>query len=301
MRTVTLFDGRVLPAVGLGTWGYGEVGGRHTAEVRALQAGLDEGLTVIDTAEFYAAGGAERIVGEAVVTRRDQAFIVTKVWPRVTDAPGVRRAVLGSLARLGTDYVDAVLIHWPSRGLRAEAWLEAVTTLKAEGRIRYYGVSNFSEAWIRSALRALPPGEHLAFNQLPYSPDDRRIEVVTHDLNCTQGIVTMAYSPFGHRGPKALRAYAQIEQIAKARGVSPAQVILNWLTRDGEVLVIPKTSQVDHVRDNAAALSWELTQEEQDAIASALPAPRRPFHPTLPPYPALFRLAYRFEARRHKG
>ncbi|MGC8489790.1 MAG: aldo/keto reductase, partial [Clostridia bacterium] len=124
MRTVRLYDGRELPAVGLGTWGYGADPARHKDEVRALASGLDEGLSVIDTAEFYAAGGAEQVVGEAVAGRREDAFVVTKVWPQYTDAAAVRRAVLGSLARLKFDYLDAVLIHWPSRALPPEVWLE---------------------------------------------------------------------------------------------------------------------------------------------------------------------------------
>ncbi len=301
MRSVRLFDGRELPAVGLGTWGYGEDPARRAQEVRALQAGLDAGLSVIDTAELYAGGGAERVVAEAIAGRRDDAFVVTKVWPRVTDAAGVRRAVLGSLVRLGTDYVDAVLIHWPSRGLPPEVWVDPLLRLKREGRIRYVGVSNYSERWLRPVLHVLPPGEHLAFNQLPYNPDDRRIEVVTHEFGCTQAIVTMAYSPFGHRGPSALRNRPCIEQVAQARGVSVAQVMLNWLTRDHRVIAIPKASRIEHIQDNAGALNFSLTLEEEEAIAAALPVVRRPFHPALPPYPALFRLAYRFETRRHSS
>ena len=299
MRTVRLYDGRELPAVGLGTWGYGADPARRADEVRALASGLDEGLSVIDTAEYYAAGGAEQVVGEAVAGRRENAFVVTKVWPQCTDAAGVRRAVLGSLARLQFDYLDAVLIHWPSRGLPPEMWLEPLGRLQQEGRVRYFGVSNYSERWLRPTLRALAHGQHIAFNQLPYSPDDRRIEIVTHDLNCTQGIVTMAYSPFGHRGPQALRGYAHFERVASARGVSPSQVILNWLTRDQEVIAIPKTTRVEHVRDNAAALSWDLVAAEVAALSDALPVARRPYHPAVPPYPTVFRLAYRFEARRH--
>ncbi len=301
MRTVRLFDGRELPAVGLGTWGYGEDAARRAEEVRALQAGLDAGLSVIDTAELYAGGGAERVVAEAIAGRRDDAFIVTKVWPRVTDAAGVRGAVLGSLVRLGVEHVDAVLIHWPSHGLPPAVWVEPILRLKSEGRLRYFGVSNYSERWLRPVLQALPRSEHLAFNQLPYNPDDRRIEVVTHELGCTQAIVTMAYSPFGHRGPGALRHHPCIEEVARARGVSAAQVMLNWLIRDSRVLAVPKASRVEHVLDNAGALDWNLTPEEEEAIASALPDARRPFHPALPPYPTLFRLAYQFETRRHSN
>jgi diketogulonate reductase-like aldo/keto reductase len=299
MRRVQLFDGTTLPAVGQGTWGFGADPARRASEVATLRAGLDAGLIVIDTAQYYAAGGSERVVGEAVAGRRSDAFIVTKVWPRMTSADAVRHSVMESLARMGTDYVDAVLIHWPSRGLSAHEWVAGLLALQQAGYVRYLGVSNFSTPWLEEAVQVLGARGRLAFNQLPYHPADRRVEQSLLDEDKRRGIVTMAYSPLGHRGPNGLPAAATVAAVAKARGVTPAQVVLNWVIRSGHVLAIPKTASAAHAVDNAAALEWTLSDEEIARLDEAFPAPTREFSPAVPPRTAVFRLAYWFERTAH--
>jgi diketogulonate reductase-like aldo/keto reductase len=299
MRVVRLYDGVEVPVIGQGTWGFGADPARRAQEVRTLQAGLDAGLSLIDTAQYYAAGGSERVVGAAIAANRAGAFVVTKVWPRMTTAAAVRDSVHASLRRLDSDYVDAVLIHWPSHGLPAEVWAPPLLKLQASGAVRYLGVSNFSAPWLEAALGALGPERRLAFHQLPYHLADRRVERSLLAHNAQRRVVTMAYSPLGHRGPARLPGRDVVAEVARRRQVSAAQVLLNWVVRSGNVVAIPKASSPAHARDNAAAGDWALSPEEVARLDAACPPSRGEFTPLVPPYAGVFRLAFWLERRAH--
>lgn len=288
-------------AVGQGTWRMGEAPERHREEVEALRLGIELGMTLIDTAEYYAAGGAERVVGDAIADQRERVFVVTKVWPSHAGEEAAIRAVRASLRRMRTTYVDAVLLHWPTRSVPLEETLRAFARLEREGLVRYAGVSNFTPDWLTrldAALGQMAEPPRLALHQVPYSVGDRRVERRVLPDAQARGWAVMAYSPLGQGRLERMRGYEALQQIARARGVSPYQVALNWLLRRPGVVVIPKATNPAHVRDNANAGTWMLEPEEIQLLEAALGPPRGDFAVGLPPWGAFFTLAYWFEARR---
>lgn len=266
---VALPDGTRVPALGQGTWHMGENAAARAAEVRALRAGLDRGLTLIDTAEMYGAGGAEAVVGEAIAGRRDQVFLVSKVFPHNADGPRMAAACEASLQRLGVECLDLYLLHWPGR-VPPQETIAAFERLRAAGKIRRWGVSNFDADELRTWL-ALPGGEACATDQVLYHLGSRGIE---HDLlpACRErGLPVMAYCPLGQgRGPLT---DARLARIAAGAGLTPAQLMLAWTLRGGDTVAIPKAADTAHVTDNAAAAGLTLDDDTLAALDAAFPPP----------------------------
>jgi diketogulonate reductase-like aldo/keto reductase len=298
MRTVTAVAlGREIPVIGQGTWGLGAAPERRTAEVDALREGVRLGMSLIDTAEFYAGGGAERIVGEAVRDIRDQVVLVDKLWPRYRRAAEVFEGVRGMLRRLHTDYLDAVLWHWPSSQPPLDDLLEAFEEMRRQGWIRSWGVSNFWDRWL-DRLDTAHGGAAAGWNQLPYNLAQRGVELRVMPRSVARGMTVMAYSPLGHgRLPGGGRA---LQQVAAARGATPAQVALAWVTRLPGVVAIPKASSLSHVRDNAAA-DFTLSAAELAVLERAFPLPTSAKGRTLPTSPALLRLIWALAGRSRGG
>jgi diketogulonate reductase-like aldo/keto reductase len=256
--------GVTVPVIGQGTWRMGEDRGAHRQELAALRLGLDLGLTHVDTAEMYGDGGAERLVGEAIAGRREQVFLVTKVLPSNASYEGTLRACEASLRRLRTDYVDLYLLHWWSDGHPIGETMRAMEELVAKGRTRFVGVSNLDVDQLKAAAAALGR-ERLVANQVLYHLRDRSVEKDVLPYCERHGIAVVGYTPLARggflRGPVA--------EIARRHGKSPRQVALNFLTRRPSLFTIPKASQPDHVRENAAALDFELTAADLAAIDAA--------------------------------
>lgn len=254
MKTVCLPSGEQLPALGQGTWYMGEDRSARQAEVAALQLGLDLGLTLIDTAEMYAEGGAEQVVGEALLGRRDQAFLVSKVYPHNASRQGAVAACERSLQRLKTDRIDLYLLHWRGPYPLAET-VEAFEALQRAGKIRHWGVSNLDLADMQE-LRRVPGGGACAANQLLYNLGRRGIEWDLLPWLRERGVPVMAYSPIeqarllGHKG---------LQDFARRHGMTPAQAALAWLLAQEGVIAIPKSAHLARVRENAAAREIMLT------------------------------------------
>ncbi|WP_448886666.1 aldo/keto reductase [Citrobacter telavivensis] len=270
-----VFDGGVvLPAIGQGTWYMGENPGHRQAEVSALRAGVDLGLTLIDTAEMYADGGAEEVVGEALNGLRERVFLVSKVYPWNAGGQKAIAACEASLRRLKTDYLDLYLLHWSGNFTFAET-VEAMETLIAQGKIRRWGVSNLDVDDMQ-ALWQVPGGRQCATNQVLYHLASRGIE---YDLLpwCQQHqLPMMAYSPLAQAGRlrSGLLNHPVVNEIAHAHSASAAQILLAWVISHQGVMAIPKAASVEHVQQNAAALSITLSAQELAALEKAYPAPK---------------------------
>lgn len=250
--------------IGQGTWRMGEDPAARKQEMAALRLGIDLGLTHIDTAEMYGDGGAERIVGQAVAGRRDQVFITTKVHPRHAAYAGTLQACERSLRRLSAEYVDLYLLHWWSAQHPIAETMKAMEELVARGLVRFIGVSNFDVAQMRAAQAALTR-ERIACNQVLYHLRDRSIEKdVLPDCERNR-IAVVGYTPLNKGG--FLRG--MVADVAKRHGRTPRQVALNFLTRRPALFTIPKATQSEHVRENAAALDFTLTPEDLRAIDRA--------------------------------
>lgn len=268
-----------LPAIGQGTWYMGEGLAPRSDEIRALQHGLAMGLTLIDTAEMYADGGAEEVVGEALAGRRDEAFLVSKVYPWNAGRDSAIAACEASLKRLRTDHLDLYLLHWPG-SIPLDETLEAFERLREAGKIRRFGVSNFDIDEMR-ALHALPGGEACAVNQVLYHLGSRGIEHALLPWQREHGMPTIAYCPLAQAGGlrEDLLGHPEVLGIAARHGITPAQVLLAWAIRphDGrrDVIAIPKAARVDHVEQNAAALHVRLDDDALARLDAALPAPGR--------------------------
>jgi diketogulonate reductase-like aldo/keto reductase len=267
MRTVTLPNGQDMPALGLGTWKMGEDPARFAEEVRVVQRALDLGISLIDTAEIYASGGSERVVGEAMQGRRDAVFLVTKVAPSNASRRGTIRACEGSLKRLGTEVIDLYLLHWIGGTPVAET-IAAFEALKAEGKIRAWGVSNFDT----DDMEAIPEGAECCANQVLYNPQSRGIEFSLIPYCQSHDVAVMAYTPLGQSG--RVLQNAAIAEVAKRHGATPAQVALAWSIRLPGVVTIPKTARLARVEENLAALNLTLTSADLADIDRAFPPPR---------------------------
>jgi diketogulonate reductase-like aldo/keto reductase len=267
MRSVSLPDGREMPVLGLGTWKMGEDRAHAAEEVRTVQRALDCGISLLDTAEIYANGGAERVVGEAIEGRRDAVFLVTKVAPSNASRRGTIRACEASLKRLGTEVIDLYLLHWIG-GTPISETIAAFETLKAEGKIRAWGVSNFDT----EDMEAIPQGAECCANQVLYNPQSRGIEFDLIPYCQAHDIPVMAYTPLGQSG--RVLNNATIREIAKRHGATPAQVALAWSIRHPGVVTIPKTATLARVEENLGAVSLTLTEADLVEIDQAFPPPR---------------------------
>ncbi|MBU6396876.1 MAG: aldo/keto reductase [Rhodospirillales bacterium] len=268
---IVLPNGVDAPALGQGSWYMGEDSVAARTEITALQAGIDLGMTLIDTAEMYADGGAEEVVGQAITGRRDGVFLVSKVYPHNASAKGIPLACARSLKRLRTDRIDLYLLHWRGAYPLAET-VDAFERLRDAGHIGAWGVSNFDTADMAELAR-LPSGGACAVNQVLYNPEARGIEFDLLPWCKAGGVPVMAYSPLGQAG-RLLRSPALV-QVGKRHGVSPAQVALAWSLRGGTTIAIPKASSIVHVRENAAAVDIRLTDADLATIDAAFAPPRR--------------------------
>ncbi|ANT49668.1 aldo/keto reductase [Mesorhizobium amorphae] len=270
IRTTTLPSGEAIAVLGQGTWKMGEDARRRADEVAALRLGLDLGITLIDTAEMYASGGAEEVVAEAIAGRRDDTFLVSKVLPSNASRAGVQRACESSLKRLATDRIDLYLLHWPGSVPLAET-VEAFEALKKAGKIRHWGVSNFDTDEMED-LVGLPAGGDVQTNQVLYNLSRRGLEFDLAPWSRQRGIPLMAYSPV-EQG--ALARNTRLEAIAARYNATPAQIALAWVMAQPGVIAIPKATRQEHVRQNAAALDIRLGSEDLAELDRAFPPPTR--------------------------
>ena len=271
MRTVRLPDGEQVAALGQGTWHMGEARGSAAAEASALRLGVELGMTLIDTAEMYAEGGAEEVVAKAIAGVRDKVFIVSKVYPHNATMRGTAAACERSLKRLGTDRIDLYLLHWRGSAPLAETVAE-FEKLRAGGKIRHWGVSNLDVDEMEE-LFAAPDGGACATNQVLYNPERRGIEFDLLPWCAKRRMPVMAYSPVG-QGGRLLRSAALVA-VAKRHGVTPAQAAIAWSLRHAHVISIPKAADAGHVRENAAAAGLKLTAGDLEEIDAAFPPPKR--------------------------
>ncbi|MBD1893844.1 aldo/keto reductase [Coleofasciculus sp. FACHB-129] len=271
MRTLKLPSGQLIPILGMGTWQMGENARNRQSEIDALRHGLDLGLSLIDTAEMYGEGGAEEVIAEAIASRRAEVFLVSKVYPHNASKRGTIAACERSLQRLKTDYLDLYLLHWRGSVPLAET-LEALATLQQSGKIRTYGVSNFDVEDMEEAI-GLKDGKGIATNQVLYNLMRRGIEWNLLPWCQQRGIPIMAYSPL-EQG--RLLNHQTLKAIAGERGVTAAQVAIAWLLHQENVIVIPKSSRIDHVEQNYAALNLKLSADELASLDAAFPAPTKP-------------------------
>jgi diketogulonate reductase-like aldo/keto reductase len=253
----------------------GEDPSRFQSEVAALRFGLDLGMNLIDTAEMYGEGGAEEVVAEAIAGRREEVFVVSKVYPHNATRQGAVAACERSLRRLKTDYIDLYLLHW--RGdVPLEETVEAFHELKDAGKILEHGVSNFDvsdmEEWV-----AVAGGDDVATNQVLYSLLYRGIEWRLVPWSRVRHIPIMAYSPVGHKTDDQKRLFndRNLKSIAAEHGVTPAQVALAWVMREPDVIAIPKASRPEHIRENRATLDFAFTDEDLAKLDQSFPPPTR--------------------------
>ena len=270
VRTLKLPSGQLIPILGMGTWQMGENARNRQSEIDALRHGLDLGLTLIDTAEMYGEGGAEEVIADAIASRRAEVFLVSKVYPHNASKRGTITACERSLQRLKTDYLDLYLLHWRGEVPLVET-LEALQTLQQSGKIRSYGVSNFDVEDMEEAI-GLKDGKGIATNQVLYNLMRRGIEWNLLPWCRQQGIPIMAYSPI-EQG--RLLNNRTLKMIAQQREVTAAQVAIAWLLHQENVIVIPKSSRIDHVEQNYAALNLKLSAEELAALDAAFPPPTK--------------------------
>jgi diketogulonate reductase-like aldo/keto reductase len=268
-RKIRLPSGEAVPQFGLGTWRMGESKARAARELAALRAGLDAGVALIDTAEMYGEGVGEEIVGDAIAGRRDEVFVVSKVYPHNASRAGVAEACACSLQRLGTDRIDLYLLHWRGAHPLAET-VAGFQDLKKAGKIRHWGVSNFDVADMEDLFDA--GGSGCAANQILYNLGRRAAETGLFGLCRKHRIPLMAYSPLEQgRIPKS----PVLASVAGAHKATPAQVMLAWVARHDDVIVIPKSTGPAHLAENIAAMDVKLTAADLAALDAAFPAPKR--------------------------
>ncbi len=268
MKTVMLPGSETVPSLGQGTWNMAEQHDRRTAELAALRAGIEVGMTLIDTAEMYADGAAEILVGEAIEGIRDQVFLVSKAYPQNASCDRLRRACEASLKRLTTDRIDLYLLHWRGAVPLSET-VEAMERLQVSGHIRHWGVSNLDVGDMAELVAA--GGSACTTDQILYNLTRRGPE---HDLLpwlADRGMPVMAYSPV-EQG--RLARDDRLTAIATSLHVTPAQVALAWTLRQGGVIAIPKAGTIEHVRENRAAADLVLGEDDLAALNAAFPPPR---------------------------
>lgn len=271
MKMIKLPSGQSIPTLGMGTWGMGEKRKTRQQEVEALRHGLALGFSLIDTAEMYGEGGAEEVISQAIASQREKAFIVSKVYPHNASKQGAIAACDRSLKRLKTDYIDLYLLHWRSSTPLSET-LEAFQTLQQAGKIRSYGVSNFDTNNMKKAVQ-LEGGNNICTNQVLYNLTRRGIELDLLPWCRQQNIPIMAYSPI-EQG--RLLDHKALQAMAKEKEVTTAQIAIAWLLHQENVIVIPKSSRIEHVEQNYAALNITLSAAELSALNDAFPQPTRP-------------------------
>lgn len=271
VKTVRLPCGETVPALGQGTWGMGEHALTRAQEIASLRAGLDLGLTLIDTAEMYGDGRTEALVGEAIAGRRGEVFLVSKVYPHNASRHGMRNACTDSLRRLKTDRIDLYLLHWAG-SVPIEETVESFQRLQRDGHIRHWGVSNLDGGAMRE-LWAAPGGHAVQTNQLLYNLGRRGIEWDLLPWQRERGIPTMAYSPI-EQG--RLLQHRGLAQFAKHHGMTSAQAALAWLLSRDDVIAIPKTASVARLQENIGAAAHPLDAAALAQLDALFPPPDGP-------------------------
>lgn len=263
-----------VPVIGMGTW---EIeGSSHAANrlaIEALQLGLDLGMTHIDTAEMYGNGLVEKLVAKAIVDRRNEIFLVSKVWPSHASYEGTIKACKQSLERLKTDWIDLYLLHWPTSRYPIKETMRAMERLVEEGRIKFIGVSNFDVQRLEAAEKALS-SHRIACNQVQYNLNNRSIEQELLPFCSKRQIAIVGYSPFSHGNLPSSDSKGGnvLVRIAHEHGRTIRQVILKFLTRDPNIFMIPKAGRPGHVRENSGGLeAWNLTDNDINALDHAFP------------------------------
>jgi diketogulonate reductase-like aldo/keto reductase len=274
MRQLELPDGATMPVLGLGTWRMGEVSAKRDAEIANIRSAIELGYRLIDTAEMYGEGGAETVIGHALAealrggaVRREDLFIVSKVYPHNASLRGTVAACDRSRKRLGLDHIDLYLLHWRGAHPLAET-VEAMQALVGAGKIRHWGVSNFDI----DDLRELGNDGRCKANQVYYSLSERGAEFSLLPWMRERRMPLMAYSPIDQG---SLAGDDTLAKIGEARGLTAAQVALAWIISQPGVAAIPKASSTRHLRDNLAAEQVSLSQAERQLIEARFPAPRR--------------------------
>jgi len=268
--TIILKNGNRVPALGQGTWNMGESAAAAADEVRALQQGIALGMTLIDTAEMYGDGGAEKVVGKAIAGRRDEVYLVSKVLPFNASRQGTIKACEASLRRMQVECIDLYLLHW--RGAQPfSATIAAMETLVAQGKIGAWGVSNLDHDDMQELL-ALDNGAHAQVNQVLYNLARRGIEFDLQPYCAQQDIAIMAYSPI-EQG--RLLQDAALVAVAARHGVTPARIALAWALRHPGVIAIPKASTAKHVQDNRACVELQLSPTDLAELDLAFAPPRK--------------------------
>lgn len=270
MKIVTLSSGETVPALGMGTWMQGEQAARRQDEIAALQHGIDLGMRLIDTAEMYGEGAAEELVGEAIRGRRDEVFLVSKVYPFNAGRRSAVAACEGSLQRLGVDCIDLYLLHWRGDIPFAET-VETFERLRESGKIRHWGVSNLDPQDMQELL-GVEHGAKVATNQVLYNLTRRGIEWDLQPWCRQQGIPLMAYSPLEQA---RLLRHQPLRELAAAQGMTVYQMALAWLLRQDGLIAIPKASSRRHVEENHAALGQHLDAATLAALDRIFPPPTR--------------------------
>ncbi|AWY40239.1 aldo/keto reductase [Pseudomonas putida] len=259
--------GLQVPVIGQGTWQMGEDRARHQEEVAALRLGIELGMTLIDTAEMYAEGGAEHVVADAIDGQRDKVFLVSKVYPHNASRQGIPQACERSLRRLNTDYIDLYLLHWRGQ-YPLEETVEAFERLRDAGKIGRWGVSNFDV----DDMQELGDPD-CATNQVLYNLESRGIEFDLLPWCQQRAMPVMAYCPIGQGGQ--MLGNTTLRQVAERQGATSAQVALAWLLRQKGVIAIPKATTPEHVRLNAQAAVLQLDAGDLEALDQAFHAPKR--------------------------
>jgi diketogulonate reductase-like aldo/keto reductase len=271
MKSVALPNGERVPALGIGTWRYGEDLAKRADEIATLQLALDLGVTLIDTAEMYGDGKSEELIGEAIAGRRAEAFLVSKVYPHNATHKGAVKACERSLRRLRTDVIDLYLLHWRGN-VPLEETLAAFTALREAGKIRFYGVSNLDLDDMQELWKQ-PGGEDVQTNQLLYNLARRGIEYDLLPWLREHKIPVMAYSPIEQA---RLVGNRKLIDFATRNGMTSAQAALAWLLAQDDMIVIPKTSQPDRLRENVAALEHPLSKAQLTELDRLFPPPSEP-------------------------
>jgi diketogulonate reductase-like aldo/keto reductase len=266
---ITLPDGEKVPAYGQGTWHMGESRGRLADEAAAVRLGIELGITLIDTAEMYGNGVAEEIVAQAMGGNRDRLFIVSKVLPYNASQKGTIEACERSLKRLKTDRIDLYLLHWRGSHPFAET-LAGFERLQRDGKIRHHGVSNFDRGEMEEWAR-LDAGKSVASNQILYNLTRRGPEWEVIPWCRERNVSIMAYSPI-EQG--RMLGHKALGEVGARHGATPAQVALAWLLRQDGMIVIPKASRQEHVRENLGALDLKLTDQDLADLDRAFPPPK---------------------------
>ena len=261
-----------VPVVGQGTWnigvGFSSQRSGDDSAVEAMRFGLDLGMTLIDTAEMYGTGHSEELVAEAIRERTEPVFVASKVSPSHFQYESVLRAANGSLKRLEQKQIDLYQLHWPNSRVPISETMKAMEKLVRDGLVKYIGVSNFSVEQLREAQESMSR-ERIVSNQVEYSLLERSVEGEIIPYCKREKVTVIAYSPLAQGGiPRGRgRPFETLDEVASSVGKTRNQVAMNWLLHDPSVVVIPKASRIEHVRENAGVSGWQMSEAEYDLLS----------------------------------